>query len=86
MGRSQLFGISYGSLQVATPQQAQETHAFVRKWFADNVSDTVSKSVRILYGEVTEGLPVVTSFCPSFAFPFALLPADSDLFGLLRVL
>jgi triosephosphate isomerase len=37
-------------VQVATPEQAQEAHAFVRKWLAEHVSDRVSKTVRILYG------------------------------------
>lgn len=37
-------------MQVATPQQAQETHAFVRKWFSENISEEVAKSIRILYG------------------------------------
>lgn len=39
-----------GTGKVATPEQAEETHAFLRKWLADNVSQKVSDSVRILYG------------------------------------
>merc|ERR1712048_1005609 len=39
-----------GTGKVATPEQAEETHAYLRKWLADNVSEKVSKSVRILYG------------------------------------
>lgn len=37
-------------LQVATPDQAQEAHAFVRSWLEDNVSRDVAQTVRILYG------------------------------------
>jgi triosephosphate isomerase len=39
-----------GTGKTATPEQAEETHAYLRKWLKDNVSDKVSKSVRILYG------------------------------------
>eukprot|EP01114_Cavostelium_apophysatum_P015940 TRINITY_DN444_c0_g2_i1.p1 TRINITY_DN444_c0_g2~~TRINITY_DN444_c0_g2_i1.p1 ORF type:complete len:255 (+),score=77.56 TRINITY_DN444_c0_g2_i1:402-1166(+) len=39
-----------GTGKVATPQQAQEVHADVRKWLADNVSAEVAQSTRILYG------------------------------------
>jgi len=30
--------------------QAQEVHAFLRKWLADNVSQPVSQQTRIIYG------------------------------------
>jgi len=39
-----------GTGEVATPQQAQEAHAAVRKWLRDNVSSKVADSVRIIYG------------------------------------
>ncbi|KAG4067058.1 hypothetical protein HA402_000049 [Bradysia odoriphaga] len=39
-----------GTGKTATPQQAQEVHAALRKWFTDNVSAAVSASVRIQYG------------------------------------
>ena len=39
-----------GTGKTATPQIAQETHAFIRKYLAEKVSKSVSDSVRILYG------------------------------------
>eukprot|EP01025_Chloroclados_australasicus_P034712 TRINITY_DN35466_c0_g1_i2.p2 TRINITY_DN35466_c0_g1~~TRINITY_DN35466_c0_g1_i2.p2 ORF type:complete len:293 (-),score=33.61 TRINITY_DN35466_c0_g1_i2:323-1201(-) len=39
-----------GTGVVATVDQAQEVHAYIRKWFVENVSVDVSKSLRILYG------------------------------------
>ncbi|CAJ1404013.1 unnamed protein product [Effrenium voratum] len=39
-----------GTGKVATPEQAEETHAYIRKWLAENVSEKVSESVRIQYG------------------------------------
>lgn len=39
-----------GTGVVATPAQAQEVHAFVRKWVAGNVGAAVASAVRILYG------------------------------------
>ncbi|XP_039254241.2 triosephosphate isomerase-like [Styela clava] len=39
-----------GTGKVATPQQAQEVHQKLRQWLAQNVSDAVSKSTRIIYG------------------------------------
>ncbi|XP_002130790.2 triosephosphate isomerase B-like [Ciona intestinalis] len=39
-----------GTGKTATPGQAQEVHEKLRKWLADNVSDEVSKSTRIIYG------------------------------------
>jgi len=35
---------------VATPQQAQDTQAAIRKWLHDNVSQKVSSETRIIYG------------------------------------
>merc|ERR1712190_357971 len=39
-----------GTGKVATPDQAEEVHAYLRKWLNDNVSEKVSDSVRIQYG------------------------------------
>jgi len=39
-----------GTGKVATPDQAQEVHAALRKWLADNVSADVAAKTRILYG------------------------------------
>jgi len=39
-----------GTGVVATPEQAQEIHAGIRQWLADNVSEEVSKATRIQYG------------------------------------
>merc|ERR1712147_107986 len=39
-----------GTGVVATPDQAQEVHAYLRKWFAENVSADVSKTTRVIYG------------------------------------
>lgn len=39
-----------GTGKTATPEQAQEVHAALRKWFTDNVSADVSAAVRIQYG------------------------------------
>jgi triosephosphate isomerase len=44
-----------GTGKVASPEQAQEVHAFIRKFMADLVSKEVSDAVRIIYGgSVTE--------------------------------
>ena len=39
-----------GTGRTATPEQAQEMHAFIRRVFADRYSDQVGQNVRILYG------------------------------------
>ena len=39
-----------GTGRVATPQQAQEVHAYLRKWLSDNVSSVVGAQTRIIYG------------------------------------
>lgn len=44
-----------GTGVVATPDQAQESHAFVRGWLRANVSEDVANATRIIYGgSVTE--------------------------------
>jgi len=39
-----------GTGKTATPEQAQEVHAALRKWLAEKVSAEVSENLRILYG------------------------------------
>ncbi len=39
-----------GTLQVATPEQAQEVHQAVREWLAENVSAEAAEATRIIYG------------------------------------
>ncbi len=39
-----------GTGVVATPQQAQETQAFVRGWIRSNIGDSVAAATRIIYG------------------------------------
>ncbi|KAK9901390.1 hypothetical protein WJX75_009893 [Coccomyxa subellipsoidea] len=39
-----------GTGKVASPEQAQETHAEIRGWLADKVSADVAASTRIIYG------------------------------------
>ena len=39
-----------GTGETATPEQAQEMHAFIRKVLAEKYSDTMAQSVSILYG------------------------------------
>lgn len=39
-----------GTGKTATPEQAQEVHAALRKWFTENVSADVSNAIRIQYG------------------------------------
>ncbi len=39
-----------GTGETATDEQAQETHAFIRAWMAQNFDNDVANSCRILYG------------------------------------
>ena len=39
-----------GTGRVATPQQAQDVHLYLRKWLSDNVRSTVGSQTRIIYG------------------------------------
>jgi triosephosphate isomerase len=39
-----------GTGRTATPEQAQEMHAFIRRVFAEKYSDEVASAVRVLYG------------------------------------
>jgi triosephosphate isomerase len=47
-------------VQVATPDQAQEVHAYIRKWLADKVSPKVSGATRIIYGEQPKTLRLLS--------------------------
>ena len=45
-----------GTGVVATPEQAQDTHAFIRSWVSQNINSQVAEGVRIIYGgSVTDG-------------------------------
>ncbi|KAI9117157.1 hypothetical protein K1719_011323 [Acacia pycnantha] len=44
-----------GTGKVASPAQAQEVHAELRKWIHSNVSAEVASSVRIIYGGSVNG-------------------------------
>jgi triosephosphate isomerase len=44
-----------GTGRTATPEQAQEVHAALRKWLTDNVSAAVSNTTRIIYGGSVTG-------------------------------
>lgn len=44
-----------GTGKTATPEQAQEVHAMIRKWLVDNVSAEVAKKTRIQYGGSMKG-------------------------------
>jgi len=44
-----------GTGKVATPEQAQETHAEIRKWISEHVSADVASAVRIQYGGSVSG-------------------------------
>jgi triosephosphate isomerase len=39
-----------GTGKVATPEQAQEVHAFIRKTLAELFSEAIADKIRILYG------------------------------------
>ena len=44
-----------GAGRTATPPQAQEVHASIRKWLVEHVSQQVSDKTRILYGGSVKG-------------------------------
>lgn len=44
-----------GTGLTATPEMAQETHAQIRQWIADNVSSDVAAKIRIQYGGSMKG-------------------------------
>jgi triosephosphate isomerase len=39
-----------GTGRTATPEQAQEAHAFIRQWLKENFGEDTSERIRILYG------------------------------------
>ena len=39
-----------GTGRTATPETAQESHAFIRGWLAENISPAVASATRLLYG------------------------------------
>jgi len=41
---------SIGTGVTASPEQAQETHAALRKWISENISTSVAEGIRIQYG------------------------------------
>ena len=41
---------SVGTGLTATPEVAQETHAYIRSWFVENYSDAIADDVIIQYG------------------------------------
>lgn len=51
-----------GTGKVATPAQAEETHADIRKWMAANVSPYVAQRVRIVYGGSVKASNCVSLF------------------------
>jgi triosephosphate isomerase len=44
-----------GTGLTATPEMAQETHASIRTWIADNISAEVAEATRIQYGGSMKG-------------------------------
>mmetsp|Transcript_77510 Transcript_77510/g.224918 ORF Transcript_77510/g.224918 Transcript_77510/m.224918 type:complete len:301 (-) Transcript_77510:82-984(-) len=44
-----------GTGLTATPEMAQETHADIRKWIKENVSEEVAEAIRIQYGGSMKG-------------------------------
>mmetsp|Transcript_35513 Transcript_35513/g.86079 ORF Transcript_35513/g.86079 Transcript_35513/m.86079 type:complete len:276 (+) Transcript_35513:112-939(+) len=48
-----------GTGLTATPEMAQDTHADIRKWVKENVSEAVAKAVRIQYGGSMKGANAV---------------------------
>lgn len=42
--------VAVGTGRVATPEQAQEVHAYIRQWFHENAGESVAKQMRIQYG------------------------------------
>lgn len=55
-----------GTGKVATPEQAEETHAQIREWLSVNVSPEVAEATRILYGGSVKGNNCATLIaCPN---------------------
>lgn len=58
----------YKTLQVATPEQAQEVHAYIRKWLGDKVSQDVSSATRIIYGALCFFIASLQDMCYALYF------------------
>ena len=41
-----------GSGKVARLDEVEDTHSFIRAWFLQNISEKVSKDIKILYGGI----------------------------------
>jgi triosephosphate isomerase len=69
-----------GTGKVATPEQAQDVHAFLRQWMAENVSAEAAEKTRILYGGSVNGgncktlaaKPDIDGFLVSYFIMFGL--------------
>jgi triosephosphate isomerase len=48
-----------GTGLTATPEMAQETHADIRNWIKENVSEDVANAIRIQYGGSMKGANAV---------------------------
>jgi triosephosphate isomerase len=65
-----------GTGKVATPEQAQDVHAFLRQWLKENVSEKAANETRILYGgsvnggncKTLAGKPDIDGFLVSFVW------------------
>ena len=44
-----------GTGKVATPEQAQEVHALIRKWMSEHIDADIAANLRILYGGSVNG-------------------------------
>lgn len=70
-----------GTGKVASPEQAQDVHNFLRKWLAENVSQKAADETRILYGgsvnggncKTLAGKPDIDGFLVSCLFFFYFL-------------
>lgn len=49
-GAKKLSFRAIGTGKVATTEQAQEVHAAIRKWLAENISKEAAEATRIIYG------------------------------------
>lgn len=82
-----------GTGKVATPEQAQEVHGFLRQWLAENVSQEAAEKTRILYGGSVNGgncktlasKPDIDGFLVSFLLLLFILPYSPSPFPRLVV-
>ena len=74
-----------GTGKIASADQTQEAHQFIRKWIGENVNQSVANSIRIIYGgSVSDSncenlikLPDVDGFLVGSA---SIKPAFRDIF------